>query len=314
MNNGRKIAEGGALLALYSILLFLTVQIPFLGLVLFFYLPVPFILTAAKQKLAWSIGFLFAACLLAVLFGTIFAVPTALMTGLTGITIGELLRRNKPAFMIYISSVLMLMACIMVLYGVSALFFDINFIQDFIKLMKESIGQSIDMMTALGQEPPEAVRKNLYASIDMLNTLLPALLVLSSMLMAGLFFLASHPILKRFSEKKVSWPPLRELQLPKSLLWYYLITMITAFFLMPEENSFFYMVIANMLMILQLLMLLQGYSLLFFFSHIKGWAKAVPVTILIISLFLPLFQSILRIVGIMDLGFPIRDNLLKKKE
>ncbi|MDQ0220956.1 YybS family protein [Peribacillus cavernae] len=313
MNNGRKIAEGGALLALYSILLFLTVQVPFLGAVLLFFLPVPFILTAVKQKLTWSIGFLFAACLLAALFGTIFAIPMALITGLTGITIGYLLKRDKPAFIIYISAVLTFLAGVLVLYGVSVWFLGINYLQDFTEVLRESIDKSFEIMTAIGQEPQESVQKSLYASIDMLDTILPALLIVSSMVMVALFFLASHPILKRFSERKVSWSPLRELQLPKSLLWYYLITMITTYFLKPEENSFFFMAVANLLVILQLLMLLQGYSLLFFFSYIKGWAKPVPITILVISLFLPLFQSIIRILGILDLGFSFRETLQKKK-
>ncbi|RFU62493.1 YybS family protein [Peribacillus glennii] len=314
MNNGRKIAEGGALLALYSILLLLTVYFPLLGLPLFFFLPVPFILTAIKHDLGWSIGFLLVACGLSALFGTITAIPMALVTGATGVTIGALIRRNKPAYLVYVGAVLILIIGIVALYGAAAWFFDVDFIGDFISMLRDSVGKSLDMMTAMGQEVPEDFTKGINDWVDMLNTLLPALLVATSMVMAALIVLASNPFVKRFSEKKVSWPPLRELQLPKSLLWYYLITMVAGFFLRPEEDSYLYMVIANLLLILQLLMLLQGYSLLFFFSHIKGWAKAVPVIILVLSLFMPFFQAFIRIAGIVDLGFPIRDALRNKKQ
>ncbi|PLT33242.1 YybS family protein [Bacillus sp. V5-8f] len=314
MYNGRKIAEGGALLALFSILLFLSVQIPLLGMPLFFFLPIPFILTAVKHDLGWSIGFLVVACCLSALFGTISAIPMTLLTGATGVTIGALIRRDKPAYMVYIGAVLILIIGIMAMYGAAAWFFNVNFIEDFIRLLRESVRRSMDMMAAMGQEVPETLTKQFNDWVTMLNTLLPALLVTTAMVMAGLIFLASHPFIKRFSEKKVSWPPFRELQLPKSLLWYYLITMVAGFFLRPEDGSYFYMVIANLLLVLQLLMLIQGYSLLFFFSHIKGWAKVVPVLILVFSLLLPFIQAFVRIAGIIDLGFPIRDVLRKKQQ
>jgi uncharacterized protein YybS (DUF2232 family) len=313
LNNGTKIAEGGALLALYSILLFLTVQVPLLGFVLFFFLPVPFILTAMTQKLSWSTAFLLAACLLSALVGTITSVPMTLLTGLTGITIGYVLKRNNSAFIIYISAVLVFLAGILLLYGLFVWFFDVNYIEAFMKVSRESIDKSGEIMTAIGQKPQEIVLQRLYDSVSMMKTVMPALLVISTMVIVGLFFLASHPILKRFSEKQVSWLPFRELQLPKSLLWYYLITMIATYFLKPEENSFLFIVIANLLLILQLLMLLQGFSFLFFFSYMKGWARVIPVTILVISFAIPNFQSIIRIAGIIDMGFPLRESIQKKK-
>ncbi|RFU68072.1 YybS family protein [Bacillus sp. V59.32b] len=314
MNNGKKIAEGGALLALYSILLFITMQIPVLGLVSFFCLPIPFILTAAKQKLGWSIGFLFVACVLSVLFGTILAIPTALIAGLLGIIIGDLLKRNKPPFIIYISAFLTFLAGTLVMYAISIWFLEINYLQELMKVFEATVNRTIDTMTAFGLEPSEAEQKRLFDMVDMFDTLLPTLLVTTSMVIVALVFVAARPILKRFSEKQLSWPPLRELQLPKSLLWYYLITMILMLFLNQEESGSLYMVLVNLYVILQLLMMLQGYSLLFFFSHLQGWVKAIPVTILVLSLVLPLFQTFIRILGIIDLGFPLREILQKKKE
>ncbi len=53
LNDGGKVAEGGVLLALYSILLFLVIQLPFIGSILFFILPIPFILIALKQSMTF---------------------------------------------------------------------------------------------------------------------------------------------------------------------------------------------------------------------------------------------------------------------
>ena len=50
LNSGRKITEGGVLLALYSVLLLMTIYLPIIGGILFFFLPIPFILMAIKHS------------------------------------------------------------------------------------------------------------------------------------------------------------------------------------------------------------------------------------------------------------------------
>ena len=82
LNNGRKITESGLLLAVYALLLFITVQVPFLGMITMFFLPVPFILVMMKEKLSWLFGFLAVAFVVDDdLFGTIFSVPLTLLAG-----------------------------------------------------------------------------------------------------------------------------------------------------------------------------------------------------------------------------------------
>ncbi|MFJ7978095.1 DUF2232 domain-containing protein [Peribacillus sp. NPDC096379] len=97
--------------------MFLAIQLPFIGSILFFILPIPFILIALKQNMTWAFGFLFIACLLTMIFGTILALPVALLTGFPGIVIGYHLRKSRSTIKIYISTVLVLLACIIVMFG-----------------------------------------------------------------------------------------------------------------------------------------------------------------------------------------------------
>ncbi len=114
MNSGRKIAEGGALLALYCILLLITIYIPLLGFITFFFLPIPFILVTSKQKLSWSVGFLFVGSLLTILIGSVLSLPMTLLMGATGIVIGSFLKRDKPMTPMFISAVLTFLGGILV--------------------------------------------------------------------------------------------------------------------------------------------------------------------------------------------------------
>ncbi|MFE4352371.1 YybS family protein [Peribacillus butanolivorans] len=313
MNSGRRIAEGGALLALYCILLFITVHIPIVGTFTLFFLPVPFILVTNKQKISWALGYLFVASLLSILIATILSVPMTLLMGATGITIGYFLKKDKPMAPMFISTVLVFLGGTLLIYAASVLVFDVNYIEKSMVMVEESIDSSVGIMESFDQASTEQIKKRMYETIDLLNTLMPSLFVVTSVIMVLLIFFAAHPILKRFSDKTLKWPHFRDLRLPKSLLWYYLITMLLALFVNTDKNSFVYMAITNLFFILQFFILIQGYSLVFYISHVKSWTKAIPILIVVASLLHPIFITIIRFLGIIDLGFPFRETIKKKE-
>ncbi|WP_285768084.1 YybS family protein [Peribacillus sp. SI8-4] len=314
LNNGRRIAEGGALLALYCIVLFISVHVPLLSIITFFFLPTPFILFASKQKFSWSLGYLFIASLLTLLVGSMVSVPLTLLMGVTGIAIGYCLKKDKPMATAFISAVLVFLGGIIIIYAASVLITNVNYIDMALKMLKETTENPVNIMGSLEQAQTEEIKTRMNDFIDMFYTLMPSLFVLMSVLMVLLIFLAAHPILKRFSEKALKWPHFRDLRLPKSLLWYYLITMLLALFANTDKDGFVYMAITNLFFILQFFMSLQGYSLIFYFAHVKSWAKAIPVMILVVTLLfpLPIITTVIRFLGIMDLGFPFRETFRKK--
>ncbi|WP_153126914.1 YybS family protein [Peribacillus tepidiphilus] len=311
MNNGRRVAESGVLLAIFSMMLFLSMQLPILGTIIAFFLPVPFILVSAKYSFGWALGFTAVASVLAALFGTILSVPMALIFGTTGITIGYHIQKNKSSIQSYISAVLVFLVGTLIFYGASVIFFEINFIDESIKSVELAFEQSLGILNSIGQGANEEVVKSFKASLDMVKTILPSLLVISSMIVVLLFFLAANPIVKRFTDKRVTSVPFREIKLPKSLLWYYLIVIAASFVLNPERTDFTYTVLSNLLFILQFFMLIQGYSFIFFYSHLKRWSKAVPITALFLSFVLPILLYIIRILGIIDLGFNLRERVMQ---
>lgn len=313
MNSGRKLAESGVLLALYAVMLFIVVYIPVIGMILMFLLPVPFVLITIKQNLAWSFLCLLAASLLTVLIGTFAAIPLTVMFGLIGITMGYHLQNNKSKLQMYIVSVLIFIICMLVLFVGSIVLLDINMVEQTKQIMEQSLDQSTATLQALGQNPEQIQKltEQISISLKTMQTLLPSYLVLSSIIMVGLIFLASKPIINRFSDKKLSIAPVRDIQLPKSLLWYYLIIMIASLFINVEQGDYLYSVLLNLSFSLQFFMLLQGISFVFFFSNAKGWAKPIPIVIVISTMILAL-SPFIRIVGIMDLGFPLREKITRK--
>ncbi|MGX2961963.1 DUF2232 domain-containing protein [Peribacillus sp. JNUCC 23] len=64
---------------------------------------------------------------------------------------------------------------------------------------------------------------------------------------------------------------------------------------------------------MQFFVLLQGLAFVFFGSHRQGRSKVILIIITILLLMNPVFQFIVRFLGIIDLGFPLRQNSAKKK-
>jgi uncharacterized protein YybS (DUF2232 family) len=196
---------------------------------------------------------------------------------------------------------------------VTVVFLNINPVKSATEMMEESYQMSFEMLESMGQKPNAQVLEQLEASFKMFEILMPSIFVMFSFLLVFFIMLISMPFLKRFGVKLIDWIPLRELTLPKSLLWYYLICMGISLLVNPEQGTYVYIAIANLVYILQFAMIIQGVSLIFYYCHVKGFKKAVPVVVVVFSLLLPFLLYIVRIFGIIDLGFDLRKRIEKKQ-
>ena len=312
MNKGRQLAIGGMLLALFAIMLLITIYIPVVGVIMMFILPIPFVFIALENDLKWSLMFLVASCFITVILGHVFSVPMTIMMGSIGITIGCYLRSGKSRLQMYILSVLLFIANMLLIFIISMVFMDINYIDKTIERMNAIIDQSENIFNSMGQnEESVEMLIQLRDSLEAIEVLLPSFIVIASVVLVGIIYIGCKPIINRFSSKKLQIAPFRELQMPKSLLWYYLIIMVASLFIDPSDGIA-YTIAINLMFCLQFFVMLQGYSFLFFISDLKKWNKAIPVIIVIFSILLP-FASIVapfvRILGIIDLGFSLRKKI-----
>jgi uncharacterized protein YybS (DUF2232 family) len=309
LKNTRLLTEGALLLAVFVVLLLISIYVPILWIISFLFLVLPFILFSAKHPFKYSLLMLIGACILSALLGTFLAVPLALASGTTGIVMGWFIKEKKDKVTLFIASSLTMLVNIVAQYALSIVLFDIDMIQDTIKLMKESFNQSADMLANFGQSVDGEVMEQFNNSIDLIGTLTPTLFLMSAFLLVLLFILVNFPILKRLGIDTPKFKPFREWKLPKSILWYYLLVLVLSITIQPETGSYYYTALINLLYVLQTLMAVQGLAFIFFYSHLKGWSKGLLTLVIIVSI--PLLY-IVRILGIIDLGFDLRQRLQRK--
>lgn len=311
MKSSNIIANGAMLLAIYIVLLLISLYIPILDMVTFFVLPVPIVWFVAKYGPKSSIPFISAALLLSAIFGTIFSVPLTVLASIGGFTLGLSFYYQKTAYeRLLISTVGFLFGFIIVL-GIIQMFFEINLIEEMNELLESSFETTYEVMGPFVNEEVKQEMEGIQEQLLGFRYLIPSLLVMVSLLHAFITQWASQKMMNRLDRKSYYFPPFREFKLPVSVIWYYLAGLLLIW-VNPDTSSLLNQIGLNLYYLLGMLLILQGFSFLFYVSYVKEWPKAVPVLLVILSIFLSsVFLYIIRILGIIDLGFSLRNRIQK---
>jgi uncharacterized protein YybS (DUF2232 family) len=80
-------------------------------------------------------------------------------------------------------------------------------------------------------------------------------------------------------------------------------------FIQVQEGSYLYIAILNLNLILPIIMTIQGFSFLFLYCYKKEYPKFIPIVVVVLSIFIPFLFSLMSFLGIIDLGFSLRNRL-----
>lgn len=309
----KKITEGAIFLAIYAVLLLLFLYIPLIGTLAALVLPVPFLYYTAKYN--WKDGLLlFAASIgITIILGSWMALATPFVFGLTGIIFGWFIHEKKDRLSAFLAATVVLLINLVAQYALSALLFNMNYIQEMLDMLDDSLKQSISIMEMMGQELPTETYQQFEQMLDTVTVLLPSLFVISAALIVLLIQTVSFPIVRRLGIHIPEAKPFRELSLPKSFIWYFFILVILTFILPIEKGTFLFNVVANITYVLQTLFILQGITFTFYFAHKKQIHKAIAIVVTVFALLNPLLHQIMRIIGIIDIGFDLRKKIIDKQ-
>lgn len=314
MKNVHKLTEGAILLAGFAVLTLITSYVPILASILIFVLPLPFIMFSAKNNLKYILAFFLAAVFISFFSGSLKGLALMLIFGTTGVVIGFLLQKNKSRTAILISSSLTLMAGLVIFYVAIVAILKIDIIHELSAALNESVKNSQDMLKSMGREDQIKRLKEQNANLlNMLKTLVPYFLIMVAIVYAFIIQWVCFPIAKRLGLKVQTWGSFRNLFLPKSLLWYYLIAIGGIILFHPDEGTYLYTVLINAKYILEMFLLLQGLAFLFFIFHQRSVPKGLGVLVVILSFMIPIVHYIIMILGIADLGFNFRQRFGKKE-
>ncbi|WP_116867971.1 YybS family protein [Bacillus wiedmannii] len=309
MKNTKFITEGAALLAIYAMLLLISMYVPILGTVVTFALPLPFILLTIRYRLSNAFVIFTAALFITVIVSQPMNLVKTTMFGLIGIVLGYMYKKQKKPVEILMAGTLAYLIGIMLIYVASIKFFNIDLMKQMQNMLNESMAQSEKIVTAAGM-PISKEQKELFAQFnDVLQTLFPSLLVMVSVCFSWITVMISGSVLRKLKHDVIPWPKFKDIQIPKSIVWYYVIFILLSTFIKVEPTSYLHMVFSNLYVIFALLLVLQGLTFIAFLAHSKGFTKGVPIISFIVCMFIPMLFPLVTILGIIDLGISLRSKI-----
>lgn len=309
MKNTKFITEGAALLAIYAMLLLISMYVPILGTVVTFALPLPFILLTIRYRLSNAFVIFTAALFITVIVSQPMNLVKTTMFGLIGIVLGYMYKKRKKPVEILMAGTLAYLIGIMLIYVASIKFFNIDLMKKMQNMFNESMAQSEKIVNAAGM-PISEEQKELFTQFnDVLQTLFPSLLVMVSVCFSWITVMISGSVLRKLKHDVMPWPKFKDIQLPKSIVWYYVIFILLSTFIKVEPTSYLHMVFSNLYVIFALLLVLQGLTFIAFVAHSKGFTKGVPIISFIACMFIPMLFPLVTILGIIDLGISLRSKI-----
>jgi uncharacterized protein YybS (DUF2232 family) len=303
------ITEGAALLAIYAILLLISMYVPILGTVVTFALPLPFILLTIRHKLSNVLVVFVAALFVTIIVSQPMNLVKTIMFGLIGIVLGYMYKTRKKPVEILIAGTLAYLIGFVLIYVASIKFFNIDIMKQMQSMFSESMVQSEKIVSAIGMPISKEQKELLTQMNDILQSLFPSILVLVSVCFSWITVIISGSVLKKLKHDIIPWPKFKDIQLPKSIVWYYVIFILLATFIKVEPTSYLHMVFSNLYVIFTLLLVLQGLTFISFLAYRKGFTKGVPIISFIVCMFIPMLFPLVTILGIIDLGISLRSKI-----
>ncbi|MDQ1911161.1 DUF2232 domain-containing protein [Paenibacillus sp. GD4] len=148
--------------------------------------------------------------------------------------------------------------------------------------------------------------------VQLMTQMLPVYMIGFGLFYAVVTHWLARKALVRSGESISKYKPIREWMLPKSFVWFYLISLIMEMFV-RDTHSVFFTLLLNLMPLLTFAFAVQGIAFLFYVAYSKGWNRALPI-IGIISLFVfPPAYFVISLLGVFDVAFPIRDRLAARK-
>ncbi|HET7627698.1 MAG TPA: YybS family protein [Bacillales bacterium] len=311
MKRSNRLTEGAMAAALYGILLILALYVPVVSIVSVWFLPLPFIVYIIRNGTRSALPLWGCGMAIGLLFGSIWGLFFSLLFASGGTVAGILYRQKRPAFGILLGGALTYTAGVILVYILTIVIWDLNLINQTVETMRQAMRDSQSLLHTMGG----GSQRNLEMfeqQLALYRYLAPALLAFAGATYALITQLAATPVLRKIGlgDHVLPWKPFREWQFPKSFLWYYLIILIIGFFHGFEAGSVGSIVYYNLLVVLQVVMFIQGLSFVFFYMHLRKWSKGLKgLTLILLVLLSVATGMIFRLVGVIDLGFQMRDRL-----
>ncbi|MGE7623383.1 YybS family protein [Viridibacillus sp. NPDC096237] len=301
-NKTQQLTQGAMMTVFFTALLAITSYIPILTLVTIWFISFPIAWYSAMYDRKASMIVAVVSIGVSILVTGIKALPLAIIFCLVGFLIGDALRMKRSKVYLFMTTGISVLLSTAFMYIILVKFLNLDVLKIIMNVIQESYIRSNELQKAM-PGVTAMTDEQLVQMFDVFNMLMPTMITMTVFIISFIIITVNLPLLKRFEITVPKFAPFKDLQLPRSVLWYYMLVLIVTVFIKPESGSFADTVFLNLSFLLSTLLLLQGMSFIHYYVHEQEWPKWIAIISTILAL--PLY-SFVTLLGIVDLGFNIR--------
>ncbi|KAB8136839.1 DUF2232 domain-containing protein [Gracilibacillus oryzae] len=216
----------------YIGLLLISGLIPLLGFITIFLLPIPIVLLLLQYNRSL---FSLAVALLIIVSIVIFpvlSIPNSLIAIVSGIMLGFSMKKKQHPYETWSKGTLGFLLGLVGVYLFVEAVLGVSIRESYLNAMDDSIEMTEQMIQVIGMQQLSAENLNLLREqMAGFLQLLPVVLVVISMILAIITQWLCYKWMNRKLLEKYLFPPFRNFQLPKLILWIYFLTLIFSFFI-----------------------------------------------------------------------------------
>ncbi|WP_172370284.1 YybS family protein [Sporosarcina jiandibaonis] len=301
-DNTKRITNGMLMIALFTILLTVSIYIPLVGGLTALFIPLPIILFRLRYDRLASLLILIISVMLSVAVGGLVLVPIALICGIIGFVIGDTIRLEKTKLYTFMATGLTLLLSLVLTYVAAVLLFGVNVVDEMMSGL-EKTQEFISATLVDYGELPENFQAQMNDMIAFYELAIPSFIIIISFSIAFLIVVLNLFVVKRFGYDPPKFPLFRNMKLPVILLWCYLTVMLLPLFAPPTQGSTMELTIVNASVILRFLFFIQGISFLHYYlneARLPKWLNVISTVIAI------LLSQLTILLGVLDVGMNIR--------
>nr|WP_106782031.1 DUF2232 domain-containing protein [Lysinibacillus timonensis] len=308
-NQTKGLVQGAMMIAIFALLIAIAFYVPIIFPIVMLFTPLPLAWYSAKYDWKMSIFVASLGCVLTFFIGGLLILPFSFTFAFIGVVIGSNVRLKKSKLFLLMSTGLSLLITFAIEYLIFLKLFEIDFIKTSMIMMRENYAASIELSKSFtGQS--SITMEELEPLFLMTEAAMPAVITLAAFGFSFIIISVNLPVLKRLGITVPKFSAFKDVKMPRSILWYYLIVLSINLFLRPEIGSTLYVISLNLSIVLSLLLTIQGLSFIHYFLDKKFNASKFSKVLVTIMVF-PLYSFVV-LIGILDLGFNVR-SLVKDK-
>ncbi|WP_301108841.1 DUF2232 domain-containing protein [Sporosarcina sp.] len=308
-DQARKITHGAMMIALFAILLALTLYVPVFIIVTIPLLPLPITLYRLRYDRTSTFAVMAAVSLIALLIGGLLSVPTAVVMALIGFVIGDSIRTGKSKLYIFMATGLTLLVSLTVLYLGTVWLLKVNPVEQFLEgfgvLQQEVLKTLADMSNST-----KDVEQMVIDTINYYQTIIPSLFILSVFIMGYLFVMPIMAIAARLQFEVPKFAPFTNMRLPFATVAVYMVLLLVSILSQAEQGTTSHLMEANAILIFRFLFFMQGLALIYFALQTMKISGIVKVPVTLFAMFLSPFTVML---GVIDIAINVRAWIAKDK-